>query len=116
MTWTLEFAAEAEGDFARIFDHLADSYMGFGERPDSALRHAAERVRQVRQDADRILVAPHRGQMRNDVLAGCRSLSFGQAAFWFTLDEDRRTVRILAVFYGAEDARRRMLLRALGGG
>ena len=115
MAWTLEFATDAEGDFARIFDHLARSYVGFGEEPAEALNHAAHRVRQIRHDADRLLIAPHRGQMQDDLFDGCRTLSFGQASFWFTVNDATSTVTVLAVFFGGQDARRTMLLRALRG-
>lgn len=114
MAWTLEFAAAAEADFARIFDHLAESYVGFGEDQSDAMRHAAHRVLQLRRDADRILIAPHRGQKQDDIFDGCRTLSFGQASFWFTVNDARHTVTVLAVFFGGQDARRSMLLRALG--
>ena len=40
MAYRLEFPAEAEHDFGLIFDHLLDSYLGFGESLDSALNHA----------------------------------------------------------------------------
>ncbi|CAN0589649.1 unnamed protein product [Ectocarpus sp. 12 AP-2014] len=113
MGWRLEFAAPAESDFARIFDHLADSYIAFGEEPDDALIHAARRIRQIRDEADCLLVAPHRGQGQDDLLPGSRSTSFGQARYWFTRNDEPESVTVLAVFYGGQDARRRMLLRAL---
>ncbi|QEW23999.1 hypothetical protein LA6_006237 (plasmid) [Marinibacterium anthonyi] len=103
----------AESDFAQIFDHLAESYIAFGEEPDEALIHAARRIRQIRGDADRLLVAPHRGQSQGDLLPGCRPMSFGRASCRFTLNDEQEIVAVLAIFYGGQDARWRRLLRAL---
>ena len=36
MTFRLEFSVDAERDFALIFDHLLDSYRGFGEDVQTA--------------------------------------------------------------------------------
>ena len=44
MAFHLEFSVEAERDFGLIFDHLVDSYLGFGESLESALDHAGVRL------------------------------------------------------------------------
>ena len=36
-----------------------------------------------------------------------------RAIYWFDVDEGRRTVRVLAVFFGGQDHIRRMLIRLL---
>ena len=113
MDLRLEFSAEAERDFDLIFDHLFDSYRGFGERVEAALDHAETRVMDIRAGADRILTAPHRGESHDDVLPGLRHLTIDRAIYWFDVDEARRTVRVLAVFFGGQDHRRRMLARLL---
>ena len=113
MDFRLEFSAEAERDFELIFDHLFDSYRGFGEHVVAALDHAETRVMAIRAAANRILTAPHRGERHDDVLPGLRHLTIDRAIYWFDVDEARRTVRVLAVFLGGQDHRRRMLARLL---
>ena len=109
----LEFAAEAERDFGLIFDHLVESYTGFGENSESAIEHAAARVLEIRSTADCPLAAPHRGERHDDILPGLRHLSINRAIYWFEVDEEYETVRILAVFFGGQDHVRHMLARLI---
>ena len=113
MTFRLEFSAEAERDFGLIFDHLTGSYLAFGESPEDALDHAAARVLEIRAAAQRILAAPHRGERHDDILPGLRQLAVGRAIYRFDVDDSRRTVRVLAVFFGGQDHVRRMMIRLL---
>lgn len=113
MAYRLEFSAEAELDFDLIFDHLLHSYLEFGESPESALDHAGARLLEIRSAAARIMTAPHRGERHDDILPGLRHLTIGRAIYWFDIDEARRTVRVLAVFFGGQDHIRRMLIRLL---
>ncbi len=113
MAWTLEFAADADADFALIFDHLVDSYIAFGEPIEAALEHAETRIWQIREEANRILTAPLRGSGQDEILPGCRCLTLGKANYWFRVQQQDQTVVILAVFFGGQDARRKMLLRLL---
>ena len=114
MTYRLEFSVEAERDFGLIFDHLFDSYLGFGETLVDAFDHGEARVLEIRAAADRIAVAPHRVQRHDDILPGLRHLTIGRAVYWFDVDDDRRTVRILAIFFGGQDHIRHMMARLLG--
>ena len=52
MKFRLELAAEAERDFGLIFDHLVESYTGFGENAESAIERAAARVLEIRSTRD----------------------------------------------------------------
>ena len=113
MAFRLEFSAAAERDFELIFDHLFESYVGFGERPDQAVEHAVARILEIRLTAGRILTAPHRGERHDDILPGLRHLSLDRATYWFEVDEGRETVHILAVFFGGQDHIRRMLFRLM---
>lgn len=113
MDFRLEFSAEAERDFELIFDHLFESYRRLGEPVEDALDHAEARVGDVRRAANRILTAPHRGESHDDLLTGLRHLTLDRAIYWFEVDKARRTVRVLAVFFGGQDHRRRMLTRLL---
>jgi len=111
--WSLEFSAEAERDFELIFDHLVASYLDFGDDIDVALERAAERIRGIRVSADKLALLPKQGTLRSDILEGLRFVRLERAVFWFVLDDGRNAVRILAVFFGAQDHIRHMLSRLL---
>lgn len=113
MPFAIEFSAESEHDFELIFDHLFESYVGFGESSEEAFEHAAQRIIGIRQVADRLSTFPIRGTSRDDVLPGVRYLTIDRAIYWFDLDEAAQKVRILAIFFGGQDHVRHMLVRLL---
>ena len=114
MPFVIEFSAESERDFELIFDHLFDSYLGFGENVEEALDHSMRRVLDIRKAADRLLTFPVRGILCDDILPGVRYMSIDRAIYWFDLDKVAGKIRILAVFFGAQDHVRHMLVRFLG--
>lgn len=114
MAWTVEFADEAERDLGLIVDHLLESYQEFGEGFQEAFARAEARVRMVRRAADRLGAAPHRGERHDALLPGLRHVTMDRAVYWFEVDEPVEQVRVLAVFWGGQDHRRRMLARLLG--
>lgn len=113
MRFRIEFSAEAERDFALIFDHLFESYRSFGTRVEVALDHCEGRIREIRQEADRLYAAPYRGERHDDLLPGLRHLTINRAIYWFDVNEAEQQVRILAIFFGGQDQVRRMLTRLL---
>lgn len=114
MIWRLEFATAAERDLALVHDHLVESYISFGDNPAEASERAGQRLLGILDDAQRIATAPHRGSLQDDLLPGLRQLTLGKACFWFVADESMGLIRILAVFFGAQEQHRRMLIRLLG--
>ena len=109
MRFRIEFSAEAERDFALIFDHLYESYRGFGESVEAALDHSEDRIREIRTGADRLCTAPYRGERHDDLLPGLRHLTIDRAIYWFEVNEAEQRVRILAIFFGGQDHARHML-------
>ena len=111
--WSLEFSADAERDFELIFDHLVKSYLEFSEDNDVAFERAVERIRGIRISANKLALAPKQGTLRPDILESLRFVRLDKAVFWFVLDEGQKIVRVLAVFFGAQDHIRHMLVRLL---
>ena len=111
--WNVEFSEDAEHDFELIFDHLVESYLGFGEDVAYAFEHAVERLRGIRSSTHKLGLAPKQGTLRDDIASGIRFVRLEKAVFWFDLDEQRQAVRVLAVFFGAQDHIKHMLTRAL---
>jgi plasmid stabilization system protein ParE len=79
MPFVIEFSAESERDFELIFDHLFESYLGFGENVEEALDHSMRRVLDIRKAADRLLTFPVRGILCDDILPGVRYMSIDRA-------------------------------------
>lgn len=113
MRFRIEFSAEAERDFALIFDHLFESYLSFGERIEATLDHCEARIHNIRQEADRLAAAPFREERHDDLLPGLRHLTIDRAIYWFHVNEAEQRVRILALFFGGQDHVRQMLTRLL---
>lgn len=114
MAWETEFADDALRDLELVFDHLFGAYSAFGETHGEAFDHAERRIEGILQAARTIAAAPYRGTLRADLAPGLRCVTINRAICWFDLDEDRRTVRILAIFFGGQDHERHMLIRLLG--
>ena len=64
----------------------------------------------------RTALQPHRTGARDTTifLPGLRHLTIGPAVYWFDVDGDRRTVRLLAMFFGGQDYIRHTMVRLLG--
>lgn len=111
--YAVEFAAEVERDFELIFDFLEESYRSFGEPSGDAMAHAARRIETIRATAAGLGKTPHRGTRAPEMMPNVRHVTIDQAIYWFLVDEDTMTIRILAIFFGGQDHIRRMLVRLL---
>ena len=114
MPYRIEFAEASERDLELIFDHLFESYLGFGESTVHALEHAAERMRDIRVAAESLTLFPEHGIARGDVLPGLRFMVMDRAIYWYDVDDRAQAVRVLGMFFGGQDHIRRMLIRLLG--
>jgi plasmid stabilization system protein ParE len=114
MPYRIEFAEASERDLELIFDHLFESYLGFGESTVHALDHAAERIRDIRAAADSLTLFPERGTARSDILPGLRFMVMHRAIYWYDVDDGAKAVQVLGIFFGGQDHIRRMLIRLLG--
>jgi plasmid stabilization system protein ParE len=114
MPYTIEFAEASERDLELIFDHLLESYVGFGESTDQALDHAGQRIKGIRASAERLALFPERGIARADILPGLRFMVLDRAIYWYDVDDKARKIGVLAIFFGGQDHIRRMLIRLLG--
>ncbi|MEH7829998.1 type II toxin-antitoxin system RelE/ParE family toxin [Gemmobacter denitrificans] len=111
--WTVVFAAAAADDLALIEDHLVRAYRTFGESMPEARHRAGVRIEAIITTAERLRIAPYRGSDQSDLLPGLRNLALDNAVYWFVPDPDNRQIRVLAVFFGAQDHQRHMLVRLL---
>jgi toxin ParE1/3/4 len=116
MKCTVERARDTDRDLAAIFDSLTESFVAFGEDPASAAKSAAKRLRGIETAMLSLGNAPHQGTLRPDLLPGLRSVTKDRAIFYFDVDDGRRLVRVLAIFFGGQDHQRLMLKRLLRSG
>jgi len=111
--WTVEFAAAAEQDFELIFDHLLQTYQDFGDDLDVAFDRARQRILSIQSSAHDLARGPFQGTQRPDILDGLRFVRINKAVFWFVVNEERKIVQVLAVFFGGQDHIQHMLMRML---
>lgn len=100
-----------DADLGAIFDYLLRTYRDFGDPLDAALDRAEARIHALERHMDALDAAPHQGTLRPDLRPGLRSVTNERAVFYFEVDDDARSVRILAIFFGGQDHQRAMLSR-----
>jgi plasmid stabilization system protein ParE len=94
-----------------IFDHLFETYQDLGDPPDEAFERAAARIRSIEGDMEALGRAPFQGTLWRELLPDLRWVTKNRAIFYFQIDESAAVVRVLAVFFGGQDHRMKMLLR-----
>ncbi len=111
--WSLEYSRDADLDFELTFDHLFAAYLDLGDSSEEALERAANRIRELRLEIDRLVETPYIGTLRPDIYPGIRFLRRDKAAVWFLPIEERKTIVVAAIFFGGQDHIRRILARML---
>ncbi len=111
--WTVVFAEDAINDLVLITEYLTQAYCSYGEPLAEANRHAQLRIESIIAKAERLAIAPLRGEPRDDLLPGLRHLALDRAVYWFRPRAEQRDIQVLAVFFGGQDHQRRMLVRLL---
>lgn len=95
MTYRVRFGPEA-------VDQLEDLYGYISHSATPAI--AAGYVDAIVEHCEGLVVFPHRGQAREDLRPGLRTVSYRKrTVIAFSVDEDTRYVTILGVFYGGQD-------------
>lgn len=82
---------------------------------EEAWARAADRIRQLRLDIERLVETPYIGTSRPDIHFGIRFLRRDGAVIWFLPAEERQTITVAAIFFGGQDHIRHMLARMLQG-
>lgn len=113
MAYRVERAEDTDRDLEVIFDFLFESFLAFGEDAGSALERASQRLLAIEEAMAALGKIPHQGTLRPELGEGLRNVTRERAVFYFDVDDETRVVRVLAVFYGAENHQRKMLLRLL---
>lgn len=114
MTYRIERSSPAERDLDAIFDFLIESYLYFGDDVARAFDRATARVERIKEDLRSLGRTPHQGTRDDQFSPSLRHVTKDRAVFHFTVDDDARVVRVLAVFFGGQDHQRAMLRRLKG--
>ncbi len=114
--YSVEVSPQAVRDLSAIFEHLVESYGGFGDSKTEALTRAGKRTLRIRTQAIALGRQPHQGTLRPNLLPGLRSVTKDRAIFYFEIDEEAERLRVLAIFFGGQDHQRAMLMRLSGKG
>lgn len=114
-SFSVEFSHESVRDFDDIFEHLLESYTGFGESEGEALTRALGRVVRIRDAGLRLGKQPHQGTLEPDLLPEIRHVTKDHAIFYITVDDAAEIVSVLAILFGGQDHQRAMLKRVMGG-
>jgi plasmid stabilization system protein ParE len=112
--YKVERIEAADRDLDLIFDFLVESHLEFGASIGRAWETAADRMRRVHGALEALGDLPHQGTLRNELLPGMRSTTKERAIIYFDVDDDRRVVTIVAVFFGGQDHHSHMLKRLRG--
>ncbi|MEO9338799.1 type II toxin-antitoxin system RelE/ParE family toxin [Mesorhizobium sp. SB112] len=114
MAFRIERSEAAAADLELIFDFLITAGIDFGDDPETVFAHASSRIAEIVQAMERIADAPFQGTLRPELGDGIRNVTKHRAIFYFDVLEEQQPVRILAIFFGGQDHKRRMLIRMLG--
>lgn len=87
--------------------------MQFGDSFAEAKERVATRMRRIDEAMRALSKTPHQGTLRPKLMAGLRHVTKDRAVFYFTVDDEARVVRVLAVFFGGQDHQNIMLRRLL---
>lgn len=115
MAYEVLRAKDIDRDLSLIFDFLVAAAEDFGESAETAFDMAERRLVEIvaaRLDLGRV---PHQGTLRPHLGDGVRDVTKGRTVFYYVVDDDTETLRVLAVFFGGQHHQARILLRLLTG-
>jgi toxin ParE1/3/4 len=113
MAYEVERSAASDRDLETIFDFLFEAALALGEDASTASERAARRILEIEAAMEALGDLPHQGVLPSEFADGLRGVMKGRSLFYFDVDDMRCRVRVLAIFFGGRDHRRRMLLRLL---
>jgi plasmid stabilization system protein ParE len=114
LAYRIDRALEVRTDLDAIFDYLHQAALNFGDDPARAYQRAASRIDAIERSFEALDTMPHRGTRAPEIAANLRYLTKDRAVIYFEVDDRAQVVHVLAVFYGGQDHRNRMIARLLG--
>jgi len=90
-------------DLAVIRRHLIGAYCDLGEPKADAEARAAARLRGAAFYMQSFATHPHRGTAHPDLPGGVRHVTDTDFVYYFTVDDQRFEVDVVAVFFGEQN-------------
>ena len=106
-------STESDRDLELIFDHLERSYSSLGDPPVDAIERAASRIVQIEDEMEKLRLTPFQGTLMPEILPDLRRVTKDNTIYYFVLDEDSKTLQVLAIFFGGQNHIVHMLNRLL---
>jgi plasmid stabilization system protein ParE len=103
MAYRVVRSADADEDLETIYAHLIRSHLKFGYSLVEAVDLAGARLRRIQKLMDALGLVPFQGTRRDRILKGLRSATKERAILYFTVDEAKEHVHVLAVFFSGQD-------------
>lgn len=100
-------------DLEQIFDFLIAAAEDFGEDERGAVDLAERRLNAIERAMRDLGRNPYQGTLKPHLGQGIRNVTKSRAVLYFDVDDDWKTLRILAVFFGGQDHEAHILLRLL---
>lgn len=101
-------------DLELIFDHLFAAYRDLGDPVEDALARAEQRLQGIEDALERLGDVPHQGTLVPRIMDGLRHVTKNNPVFYFVVDDAKRRLRVLGVFFGGQDHRGHILRRIAG--
>jgi toxin ParE1/3/4 len=98
-------------DLDGIEEHLAQTYLAFGDDAERARSKSEKRVDDAVAYLRTFETVPHKGTHLPHIRDGLRSVTHHDFIVYFEIDEARNEVTILAVFFRGTDHRRQIIDR-----
>ncbi len=111
MVYSVKRSAQSDLDLENIFRHLIESYLSLGEDLLNAIDLAEAKMNRINLDIQFLARLPHQGTISPHLGESVRHVTKDRAIIYFEIEETRRAVKILAVFFGGHDHRRHMATR-----
>ncbi|MCZ8336037.1 MAG: type II toxin-antitoxin system RelE/ParE family toxin [Rhodobacteraceae bacterium] len=113
MVWQIELSDVIASDLTSIEDFIFHSATSLGEPTARASEMADRCIRTILADLGALTRAPHQGTRCPELGPNTGRVTKDRAIYYFDLIEDRRVIRILAIFFSGQDHDARILARLL---
>lgn len=100
-------------DLDDLFEHLQEACQSLGDPETEAFARAVARIEAIEDLMDQLGAAPHQDTPWPEIMDGLRWTTKDRAIFYFKVDDENRTVDVLAVLFGGQDHKAHVLSRIL---
>lgn len=108
MVYRVERSVVFEKDLDAIYKHLYSTSIAFGNSVERAAESARDRLLKIENDIEALSRKPHQGTLRPELGPNRRNVTKRNVVIYFKIDDETRTVSLIAAFFGGQDHLRHM--------